>query len=701
MSDDDSNNSDDSNASNASNENDSGDRTRVNPIPFYGSVTGIVTFALWTILFTESAGALIGSALNWISDTFGWFYFLAIFAYLIFVIAIALSPLGKVRLGQDHTRPEFHVLTWAAMLFAAGIGIDLLFFCIVEPVTQFLAPPVPMDDDVEAARNAIKLTLFHWGLSGWGVYTLVGMSLAYFSYRHGLPLGIRSSLYPIFRQGIYGSIGHAVDVAAVLGTVFGLATSLGIGLIQLNYGLNHVFGLPEGLVTQIALAVIVIVFAAISAVTGVERGIRRLSEFNMLLAIMLMLFVLVVGETRFLLNTLVLNIGDYMSGFIDMSLNTYAFNPPTDWLNAWTLFFWAWWIAWGPFVGLFLARISRGRTIAEFVAGTLILPLTFMMVWMSLMGNSAIEMVMAGAQEFGQEAMDNPGSAIYMFLERLPWAGLTTIVVSILAFIFFITSGDSGSLVLSNLTSVLKNPYSDAPAWMRIMWASIIGLLTIALLLADGLTALQSAVVVTGLPFAIVLCLMMLGLFKALRVENLKRQSADANFPSYVPGSTARTEGTAKNLSYRLHRVISFPNLQKCRRFLINVAKPAMEEVGRALQQKNFSVVVTENIGTKDENLILRVDLSDAQDFYYELRPCKYPMPSFATRSAKSSGQYYRVEALLMEGGQGYDLMGYSETQVIEDILDQFERHILFLHRQSQQPGADINLFDSGRERDD
>ncbi|MCU7554510.1 choline BCCT transporter BetT [Alteromonas sp. ASW11-19] len=664
------------------------EKVLVNPIPFYGSVIGITVFALWAMFFTESASSVIGQALGWISSSFGWFYFIAVVAYLLFVIVVALSPWGKIRLGQDHTRPEFHVLTWAAMLFAAGIGIDLLFFCVVEPVTQFLAPPVAMGTEAAAARNAIELTLFHWGLSGWGVYTLVGMTLAFFSYRHGLPLAIRSALYPLIGKRIYGPIGHTVDIAAVLGTVFGLATSLGIGLIQLNYGLNHVFGIPEGLTTQIALAIVVIVFAAISAVTGVEKGIRRLSEFNMVLAILLMLFVLFVGETRFLLNALVTNIGDYFSGFIALSFETYAFDPPTDWLNGWTLFFWAWWIAWGPFVGLFLARISRGRTIAEFVAGTLILPLTFMIVWMSIMGNSAIEMVMSGAQEFGEQAMNNPGSAIYMFLERFPWAGLTTIVVSILAFVFFVTSGDSGSLVLSNLTSILKDPYSDAPSWMRIMWASIIGLLTIALLLADGLTALQSAVVVTGLPFAFVLCVMMVGLYKALRVESLKQQSIDTNLPVHPHADEA-----AQNWTERLQRAVSFPNEKQCHQFLDGVAKPAMEDVKQELEARDLTVALVDRDDTTGDYLSLRVDLHSAQDFYYELRPSRHLMPSFATRSAKGGDRYYRVEVMLVEGGQGYDLMGYSKAQVIADILEHFERHMHFLHAQRSQPGADVALF--------
>ncbi|MED5388651.1 MAG: BCCT family transporter, partial [Pseudomonadota bacterium] len=349
---------------------------RINPLVFYGSTIGIVVFALWAMLFTEQANATIYGALAWISDSFGWFYFISVVAYLVFVIAIACSRYGSIKLGPDHAEPEFNVVTWAAMLFSAGIGIDLIFYCVVEPVTQFMTPPVGEGGSVQAAREAMQLTFLHWGLSGWGIYSLVGMSLAYFSYRHGLPLTIRSALYPIFGKRIQGSIGNAVDIAAVLGTVFGVATSLGIGIIQLNFGLNYMFGIAESTVTQAVLAVFIVLFSAISAATGVDKGIRRLSEFNMLLAIVLMLFVLVVGDTRFLLDALVMNVGDYLTHFISMSFDTYAFDPPQDWLNAWTVFFWAWWIAWGPFVGLFLARISRGRTIRSFVAGTLILPLT-------------------------------------------------------------------------------------------------------------------------------------------------------------------------------------------------------------------------------------------------------------------------------------------------------------------------------------
>ncbi len=493
---------------------------RINVVVLAGSAAGIVAFALWTLIAAEQATAVIAALLAEVSERFGWFYFIAVLAYLLFVIAIAASRYGDIRLGPDDSKPEFHVLSWASMLFAAGIGIDLLFFSVSEPLFHFLMPLEAEPGSIAAARQAMELTFLHWGLSGWGVYTLVGMSLAYFSYRHGLPLTIRSALQPLFGRRIHGPLGHGVDTAAVLGTVFGIATSLGIGIIQLNFGLNYMFGIPESLLTQTALAVLIVVFAAVSAVTGVDRGIRRLSEFNMSLALLLLLFVLVGGNSVLLLNALVSNVGDYLSGFLRLSTDTHAFDRPVDWLNAWTVFFWAWWIAWGPFVGLFLARISRGRTIRQFVAGTLLLPLGFMMAWMSFIGNSAIDVVIQDPDgSFARGALEHPGSSIYLFFESLPLVGLTTVVVSVLAIVFFVTSGDSGSLVLSNLTVDMQGSQQDPPGWVRIMWAAIIGVLTLALLFADGLNALQSAVVIMGLPFAIVLFGMMFSLHKALRQE--------------------------------------------------------------------------------------------------------------------------------------------------------------------------------------
>lgn len=664
---------------------DDGD-ARINPTVFYGSAVGLLVISLWTIIYTDAAAAVIDTALTWIAASFGWLYYLSVVAYLLFVVFLGLSRYGKIRLGPDHSRPEFPLLSWAAMLFAAGIGIDLLFFCVSEPVTQWLQPPEGEGGTARAAREAMAWTFLHWGISGWGIYTLVGLSLAYFSYRQGMPLIFRSALYPIFGRRIYGALGHSVDIAAVLGTIFGIATSLGIGMIQLNFGLNYMFGVPEGLVTQASLAVVIVIFAAISAVSGVEKGIRRLSEFNMGLALVLLAFILLTGQTLFLLNAFVMNVGDYVSNFVQLSFDTFAYDQPTEWLNAWTLFFWAWWIAWAPFVGMFLARISRGRTIAQFVAGTLTIPLVFMMLWMSIMGNSAIELLMRGAADFGQQAVDNPGSSIYMFLENMPWAVVTTVAATILAIVFFVTSGDSGSLVLSNLTSIIKDPNQDAPSWMRIVWAAIIGLLTVGLLMADGLTALQSAVVIMGLPFTFVLFFMMGGIYKALRLEALKEVSDKAAMPGYLSGRTdsGRRPG---DWMRRLARVMSFPDRRDVERMMREVVRPAMEEIERGLAEQNVEVAIEEG-EPGNEHLTLKVVLPDSQNFTYQVRPSRHNVPAYAMRAHGPTAVYYRLEVHLREGGQNYDLTGYSKPQVIEDILDQYERHLGFLHAQSGSSGA-------------
>ncbi|HWU07140.1 MAG TPA: BCCT family transporter, partial [Streptomyces sp.] len=344
---------------------------------FYGSAIGVLLIAGWAMVSPTAAAETIGTLVGWTSEWFGWFYILFATAVLVFVLFLGISRYGRTKLGPEHSTPQYSTFAWASMLFAAGIGTDLMFFAVAEPVTQYLAPPVGEGETVAAAREATVWTLFHYGLTGWGMYALMGMALAYFSYRRNLPLAIRSALYPVFGKRVQGPLGHGVDIAAVLGTIFGVATSLGIGVVQLNFGLEVLFGIPEGRAAQIGLIVLAVAAATVSAVSGVDRGIKRLSQLNVLLAIGLAAFVLFAGKTTFLLNGLVLNIGDFVSSFPSLTMQTFAFERPVEWLNSWTLFFWAWWIAWAAFVGLFLARISRGRTIRQFVVGTMVIPFSY------------------------------------------------------------------------------------------------------------------------------------------------------------------------------------------------------------------------------------------------------------------------------------------------------------------------------------
>jgi choline/glycine/proline betaine transport protein len=574
------------------------------------------------------------------------------------------------------------------MLFAAGIGIDLMFFSVSEPITQYLAPPTGDGETLEAARQAMVWTLFHYGITGWALYALMGLALGYFAYRQNLPLSIRSALYPIFGTRIHGPIGHAVDIAAVMGTIFGIATSLGIGVAQLNYGLTFMFGTPENLFVQSSLIALSVIMATISVVSGVEKGIRRLSELNVLLSVALMLFILIAGNTSFLLDAIVLNIGDTLSRFPAMTLNTFAYDRPDEWLNWWTLFFWAWWIAWAPFVGLFLARISRGRTIREFVAGTMVVPFAFILIWIAVFGNSALAIVIGGDAGFGEVAMNSPERAFYSLLDQFPYAPISAAVATFTGLLFYVTSADSGALVMANFTSHLKDADSDGPKWLRIFWAVTTGVLTLSMLLVGGIPTLQNATIIMGLPFSLVLLLIMLGLYKALRVEQSLSDSYRASLPGLLVGRTG-DPARGRNWRQRLQRAMSYPGPKQTERFVSGIALPALQEVNDELLTQGAEVTLSQGIvdGLQIPHLDLQVSMGDERGFKYQIYPVQLDIPTYAVRSSSASGKYYRMEVFSLEGSHGYDLMGYTKEQVITDVLDHYETHLDFLHLNREDPG--------------
>ncbi|MBN3264879.1 choline transporter [Pectobacterium brasiliense] len=666
---------------------------RLNPVVFYTSAGLILTFSLMTMLFNQEANAWITHALNWVSATFGWYYLLAATLYIVFVIFIASSRFGSIKLGPEQSKPEFSLMSWAAMLFAAGIGIDLMFFSVAEPITQYMMPPEGQGQTIEAARQAMVWTLFHYGLTGWSMYALMGIALGYFSYRYNLPLTIRSALYPIFGKRINGPIGHSVDIAAVLGTIFGIATTLGIGVVQLNYGLKVLFQIPENLTVQASLILLSVIMATVSVTSGVNRGIRFLSELNVLLALGLILFLLFWGDTEFLLNALVLNVGDYINRFTGMTLNSFAFNRPTEWMNSWTLFFWAWWVAWAPFVGLFLARISRGRTIRQFVVGTLIIPFVFTLLWLSIFGNSALYQVLHGNLDFANEVMQHPERGFYSLLAQYPGFSLSASVATITGLLFYVTSADSGSLVLGNFTSRLGDINNDAPNWLRIFWSVAIGLLTLGMLMTNGVSALQNTTVIMGLPFSFVMFFIMAGLYKSLRVEDYRKASSlQTSAPMPISGDDRL------NWKQRISRVMNFPGTTHTQKMLDNVCKAAMEDVARELRLRGASVEVNDLPPVEDErlnHLELLVDLGDEQNFLYQIWPQRYSVPAFTYRARSGKSDYYRLETFLLEGSQGNDLMDYSKEQVINDILDQYERHLNFLHLNREAPGNTLTFPDA------
>lgn len=657
----------------------------LNKVVFFLSATLILLFSLVTILFNDQANQLITQILNWVSRTFSWYYLLAATLYLVFVLFIALSRYGDIKLGPKHSKPEFSLLSWSAMLFSAGIGIDLMFFSVAEPLSHYMNPPVGEGQTFEAARQSMVWTLFHYGLTGWSMYALIGVALGYFSYRYNLPLTIRSALYPIFGKRINGWIGHSVDTAAVLGTIFGIATTCGIGVVQLNYGLHVLFDVPENLLIQSALIAVAVIITAISVASGVNKGLRILSEVNIYVSIGLLLFILVMGNTEFLLAALIQNFGDYISQFPQLSLTSFPFQQPKEWMNSWTLFFWAWWIAWSPFVGLFLARISRGRTIREFVAGTLIIPLLFTLTWLSIFGNSALHSVIFdGNTQLATTVLANPAHGFYDLLAQYPWFPFLAGVATITGLLFYVTSADSGALVLGNFTTKFSNIEHDSPRWLSVFWALAIGLLTLAMLMANGVTALQNTTIIMGLPFSFVIFFVMAGLYKSLRLEDFRQASTSMNAAPVVGNVDIF------NWKKRLSRVMLHANLSQTQQMLEEVCKPAMQAVATEFINKGIQVDLAEK-ALDDEpelsHLDLTIQLDEEENFVYQIWPIRYDTPNFSSRGKRTKKYYYRLETYLFEGSQGNDLVGYSKEQVINDILDKYERHLMFLHINRISPG--------------
>ncbi|QQT70557.1 choline/carnitine/betaine transporter [Mycobacteroides abscessus subsp. abscessus] len=663
----------------------------VNKRVFISAAVGTLAITVWAFFAPANAQAVLGAVVGWTSDWFGWFYVLLVAVVLVFVIYLAASRYGSTKLGPEHSKPEFGLLPWAAMLFAAGISTDLMFFAVAEPVTQYLQPPSTESETVDAAREATVWTLFHYGLSGWGLYALMGIALAYFAYRMNMPLAIRSALAPIFGKRVQGALGDTVDFAALLGTIFGVATSLGIGVVMVNVGLGVIFGLPVSTAAQVAIVVVGVGVATLSAVSGVDKGIKFLSLLNVFAAIALSIWVLVAGNTKFLLNAFVLNVADFVRLFPNMVGQTFAFEDTGTWMTDWTLFFWAWWIAWASFVGLFLARISRGRTIRQFVIGTLTIPFIYIFMWISIYGNSALDIIRGGNREFGEQTMLNPEGGFYELLAQYPAFIVIAALATMTALLFYVTSADSAALVMANLSSFLPTPQDDGRASLRIFWAVLTGALTVAMLIVGGIGALQSATVIMGLPFAFVIILVMIGLYKALRVEGNRVDSVEQSLSGSLARRSTRGHETWKK---QLSRVLAFPSGSKVRDYEQTVLIPTLGEIAAEMRERGISARCgrVDNEGRFDDEgdlVELEVDGEGQYPFRYQVWPHKVSVPSFGGRVPRGTEDYYRMEVYLDGGaGQGYDIMGYTKDQLIDDVLDKYERHVEFLQMQENITGG-------------
>ena len=490
-----------------------------NPVFFISAVL-ILVFVIGTIIFPAEAKTALDGAKGWTIDNFDWLFMVGANIFVLFCIALIFLPVGKIRLGGKDARPDFSTLSWFAMLFAAGMGIGLMFWSVAEPVgyyTDWFGTPLNVEPNTPQAKDmALGAVMYHWGLHPWAIYGVVALSLAFFAYNKGMPLTIRSAFYPILGERCWGWAGHVIDVLAVLATIFGLATSLGLGAKQAAGGMHFLFDTPNAINVQIAIIVGVTAAAVISVMRGLDGGVKLLSNINMGLAALLLLFVMIAGPTVLIFTTMGQTAVDYVVNIIPLS--NWVGREDQGFLHDWTVFYWAWWISWSPFVGMFIARVSRGRTVREFLTAVLLVPTLVTVVWMATFGGSGLHQTINGIGELANGVGDS-SLALFQMLAELPLTAITSFLAIVLVLVFFITSSDSGSLVIDSITAGGK---LDAPVPQRVFWAIMEGLIAGALLYGGGeqaLNALQAGAITTGLPFTVVLLLMCFSLYKGLSAE--------------------------------------------------------------------------------------------------------------------------------------------------------------------------------------
>lgn len=637
-------------------------------IVFNGSVLLSLSILILSVAMPEMTLKYLKAIQNFLSVKLSWFFTLSVTIIFFSVLFLCLSRFGEIKLGQDHTTPQYSNISWFAMLFSAGMGIGIMFFGVGEPLMHFLTPPNATPQSVEAAKEAMRITFFHWGFSAWAIYGIVAIVLAFFAYRHDLPLTLRSAFYPILGDKIYGKFGDIIDIFAVVSTLFGVTTSLGYGVLQVNAGFNHLFNLPISLTTQIIFIAIITMFVTLSVISGLDKGVKILSNTNMAFALLFLAFILILGDTTELLKALVENTGNYISHFVGDTFKLYAYKKQNDaWLGGWTILYWTWWLSWSPFVGLFIAKISRGRTIREFVVGVLFVPAGFTFMWMSFFGNSAINFVLNGYEKLALMVNSDVSLALFIFLEKFPLSSVLSLVATIMIVLFFITSADSAAIVMDMLC--LRG--SDKKIkWQRVFWAVLIGVISAILLWLGGMAALQSMTMITALPLTLALLGSIYGLFKALNIDLHKKDSQNIIVASFARGGSKDWRG-------RLRGIIEHPNKDDAREFLSEIAFFAFSEVCDEFLKNGLTAKL--NFEPEKNKIELNVRLGDEREFIYGVRLVRAEAPDYV-----SGAMYYRGEVYLSEGGQDYDVIGWSKEALINDMVEQYAKHVHFLYKVRQ-----------------
>ncbi|MEZ7720728.1 BCCT family transporter [Haemophilus parainfluenzae] len=655
-------------------------QTSFNPLVIGATLFFVVLLVAMILIAPEQTQTLLNAAKSGIFANFSWFYVLAFSVFLGFLVILSVSSLGNIKLGNDEEEPEFGFLSWLAMLFAAGMGVGLMFFGVAEPLTHYLSD-ITTGSAEHKQQEALLHTLFHWGIHAWAVYGTIALALAYFGFRYKLPLALRSCFYPLLKERINGKLGDLIDIMALLATLFGVITTLGFGASQLGAGLHQLGWISENSFSlQVVVIAVVMSLAIFSAISGVGKGVKILSELNLTLAFCLLIFVLVAGPTLYLLSAFSDNIGTYLSNLVQLSFKTYVYEQEhTGWFSGWTILYWAWWCSWAPFVGLFIARISRGRTIREFIFGVLVIPSMFGILWFTVFGNTAIWLNNGEAAGTLGQMISSPETLLFKFLDYLPLSGVTGFVSLVVISLFFITSADSGIYVLNNIAS--RDKSLTAPRWQAVMWGVLMSTVAIVLMQSGGLANLQTMTLLVALPFAMLMLLMCFSLWKGLNADK-KYFDTKVNPTSIF--------WTGDKWKERLEQMMNQTQEKDILRFLKHTVLPAMRELRQELIGKYELSVQINTLFDQDEpavELVIQKDLM--RDFMYGVKSIGREVSEQLINDDNlphiQHSMTYEPYTYFFDGRVGYDVQYMDQDELIADMLKHYERYLSLLDDVGQE----------------
>jgi len=655
-------------------------QTSFNPLVIGATLFFVVLLVAMILIAPEQTQTLLNAAKSGIFANFSWFYILAFSVFLGFLVILSVSSLGNIKLGNDEEEPEFGFLSWLAMLFAAGMGVGLMFFGVAEPLTHYLSD-ITTGSAEHKQQEALLHTLFHWGIHAWAVYGTIALALAYFGFRYKLPLALRSCFYPLLKERINGKLGDLIDIMALLATLFGVITTLGFGASQLGAGLHQLGWISENSFSlQMVVIAVVMSLATFSAISGVGKGVKILSELNLTLAFCLLIFVLVAGPTLYLLSAFSDNIGTYLSNLVQLSFKTYVYEQEhTGWFSGWTILYWAWWCSWAPFVGLFIARISKGRTIREFIFGVLVIPSMFGILWFTVFGNTAIWLNDGEAAGTLGQMISSPETLLFKFLDYLPLSGVTGLVSLVVISLFFITSADSGIYVLNNIAS--RDKSLAAPRWQAVMWGVLMSVVAIVLMQSGGLANLQAMTLLVALPFAMLMLLMCFSLWKGLNADK-KYFDTKVNPTSIF--------WTGDKWKERLEQMMNQTQEKDILRFLKHTVLPAMRELRQELISKYELSVQINTLFDQDEpavELVIQKDLM--RDFMYGVKSIGREVSEQLINDDNlphiQHSMTYEPYTYFFDGRVGYDVQYMDQDELIADMLKHYERYLSLLDDVGQE----------------